>query len=74
MEPVIRRLIIEGFRSIRSEVVEFDNPTFLVGRNGSGKSNLVDALAFLGEAMTNPFRRSFRGGAAAGSFVMAHQA
>jgi predicted ATPase len=54
MEPVIRRLIVEGFRSIRSEVVEFDNPTFLVGRNGSGKSNLVDALAFFGEAMTNP--------------------
>jgi hypothetical protein len=41
-EPVVRRLIIEGFRSIRSEVVDFDNPTFLVGRNGSGKSNLVD--------------------------------
>jgi predicted ATPase len=54
MEPVIRRLIVEGFRSIRSEVVDFDNPTFLVGRNGSGKSNLVDALAFLGECMRAP--------------------
>ncbi len=64
MEPVIRKLIVEGFRSIRSEVVEFDNPTFLVGRNGSGKSNLVDALAFLGEAMTNPLSEvlSSRGG------------
>jgi energy-coupling factor transporter ATP-binding protein EcfA2 len=55
MEPVIRKLIVEGFRSIRSEVVDFDNPTFLVGRNGSGKSNLVDALAFLGECMTPPY-------------------
>ena len=64
MEPVIRKLIVEGFRSIRSEVVEFDNPTFLVGRNGSGKSNLVDALAFLGEAMTIPLSEVFsrRGG------------
>lgn len=64
MEPVIRRLIVEGFRSIRSEVVEFDNPTFLVGRNGSGKSNLIDALAFLGESMINPLSEvlSWRGG------------
>ena len=64
MEPVVRKLIVEGFRSIRSEAVEFDNPTFLVGRNGSGKSNLVNALAFLGEAMTNPLSEvlSSRGG------------
>jgi predicted ATPase len=53
VEPVIRRLFIEGFRSIRSEVVEFDNPTFLVGRNGSGKSNLIDALAFLSDSMSS---------------------
>ncbi len=59
MEPAIRRLIVQGFRSIRSEVVDFDNPTFFVGRNGSGKSNLVDALAFLGECMTTPLRWVF---------------
>ncbi len=59
MEPVIRRLIVQGFRSIRSEVVDFDNPTFLVGRNGSGKSNVVDALAFLGECMTRHLRWVF---------------
>jgi predicted ATPase len=64
MEPVIRRLIVQGFRSIRSEVVDFDNPTFLVGRNGSGKSNLVDALTFLSDSMTNPLPTVFtrRGG------------
>ena len=64
MEPVIRRLIVEGFRSIRSEVVDFDNPTFLVGRNGSGKSNLIHALVFLSEAMTAPLTEVFsrRGG------------
>jgi AAA15 family ATPase/GTPase len=56
MEPVIRRLIVQGFRSIRSEVVEFDNPTFLVGRNGSGKSNLVEEFAFLSEAMMHSHR------------------
>jgi predicted ATPase len=64
MEPVIRKLIIQGFRSFRSEVVEFDNPTFLVGCNGSGKSNLLDALAFLSEAMMQglPQILSQRGG------------
>jgi predicted ATPase len=64
MEPVIRSLTVEGFRSIRSEVVDFDNPTFLVGRNGSGKSNLLDALVFLSSAMTTPLTEvfSWRGG------------
>jgi AAA15 family ATPase/GTPase len=52
MEPVVRKLIIQGFRSIRSETVDFENPTFFVGRNGSGKSNLLDALTFLSSAMT----------------------
>ena len=53
-EPIIRKLIVQGFRSFRSEVVVFDNPTVLVGQNGSGKSNLIDALAFLSEAMRIP--------------------
>lgn len=65
-EPVIRSLTIQGFRSIANERIELDNPTFLVGRNGSGKSNIVDALAFLGEAMSPPFQEaiSSRGGLA----------
>lgn len=54
MKPVIRSLTLKRFRSFDSARIEFDNPTFLVGRNGAGKSNLVDALAFLGEAMTAP--------------------
>lgn len=52
MDPIIRRLSLKGFRSINATRVEFDNPTFLVGRNGAGKSNLLDALAFLSEAMS----------------------
>jgi predicted ATPase len=67
MEPVIRSLTLKGFRSVRAERIEFDNPTFLVGRNGSGKSNVVDAFAFLAEAMTEPLRAviSRRGGLSA---------
>ena len=53
-EPVVRRLILQRFRSLPAAALEFSNPTFLVGRNGSGKSNLADALAFLAEAMASP--------------------
>jgi predicted ATPase len=66
MKPVIRSLTLKRFRSIPAEVVDFDNPTFFVGRNGSGKSNFVDAFAFLAEAMASPIQAVFdkRGGIA----------
>ena len=54
--PVLSRLVLQRFRSLRSEHVEFDNPTFLVGQNGSGKSNFADAFALLGEAMFSPLQ------------------
>lgn len=55
-EPFIQRLTLRNFRSIRNETVTFANPLFLVGRNGSGKSNFVDALAFLADCMTTPLQ------------------
>ena len=54
MTATLRRLVLKRFRSLQSAAVEFDNPTFLVGQNGAGKSNIVDALALLAEAMTSP--------------------
>jgi predicted ATPase len=67
MEPVIRSLTLENFRSVIAERVEFDNPTFLVGENASGKSNVLDALTFLAEAMKLPLKAVFdrRGGISA---------
>src|SRR5438132_10284179 len=64
MEPILRSLILKRFRSIPAETVQFDNPTFLVGRNGSGKSNFCDALDFLAEAMSSSLQSVFdrRGG------------
>jgi predicted ATPase len=52
----LEKLHLRGFRSIRSETVTFDNPLFLVGRNASGKSNFVDAIAFLSECMDRPLQ------------------
>lgn len=67
MQPVVRSLILKRFRSVPSERIDFANPTFLVGRNGSGKSNLVNTFAFLSEAMTLQLQAVFdrRGGIAA---------
>ena len=45
-----------GFRSIDLQKVELGNPIFVVGRNGSGKSNFADAFAFLSEAMASPLQ------------------
>ena len=55
-DPILRQLVLQRFRSLPSERVTFDNPTFLVGQNGSGKSNFVDAFAFLAEAMASPLK------------------
>jgi len=57
--PAIRRLVLERFRSIPSTCVTFDNPTIFVGRNGSGKSNLISAFSFLAGAMKAPLRTVF---------------
>ena len=62
--PMLHSLRLERFRSLPSVTVELDNPTFLVGENGSGKSNVADAFAFLAEAMASPLPAVFerRGG------------
>lgn len=59
VEPTIKALIFKRFRSIPSERITFDNPTIFVGRNGSGKSNLVSVFAFLAEAMASPLQAVF---------------
>ncbi|MDX2039302.1 MAG: AAA family ATPase [Isosphaeraceae bacterium] len=57
-------LKLRCFRSIRLAKVELDNPTFLVGANGSGKSNFVDAFSILSDVMAIPLQAVFdqRGG------------
>ncbi|HEY2740373.1 MAG TPA: AAA family ATPase, partial [Thermoanaerobaculia bacterium] len=59
MEPTIKQLILKRFRSLPSERISLDNPTVFVGRNGSGKSNLISAFSFLAEAMASPLQAVF---------------
>jgi predicted ATPase len=58
---------IEHFRSIPSQTVHMGNPIFLIGSNGSGKSNFGDVFAFLADSMEQPLQAVFdqRGGIAA---------
>ena len=62
--PKLHSIALSGFRSLASEQIVLDNPTFLVGRNGAGKSNLADAFSFIAEAMASPLLTVFdrRGG------------
>lgn len=47
---MFKRLVIEHYRSITSAEVFLDNIAVFVGKNSSGKSNVIDALHFLQEA------------------------
>jgi predicted ATPase len=49
--PFLRRVSIRGYKSIAFCDVALEPLTILVGRNSSGKSNFLDALAFLRDAM-----------------------
>ncbi len=44
--PFLRRVRIRGYKSLADCDVTLEPLTVLVGRNGSGKSNFLDALAF----------------------------
>src|SRR5205807_3058480 len=49
--PFLRRVLIRGYKSIAFCDVALDPLTILVGRNASGKSNFLDALAFLRDVL-----------------------
>jgi predicted ATPase len=63
-QPFIEKLTLQNFRSFRQATIQFANPTILVGKNGSGKSNLVDALDLLSDCMVRPLQSALdnRGG------------
>src|SRR2546421_12553512 len=49
--PFLRRVRIRGYKSIAFCDVTLEPLTVLVGRNAAGKSNFLDALAFLRDVM-----------------------
>lgn len=49
--PFLRRVKIRNYKSIERADVSLGRLTVLVGRNGSGKSNFLDALHFVSDAL-----------------------
>lgn len=65
--PFVTRVTLRNYRSIEQCDVRLRPLTLLVGRNGAGKSNFLDALRFLTEALQHSLQQAFnsRGGIAA---------
>src|SRR6266478_6267858 len=51
---MIKRIRIRDFKSIREIDLELDPVTVLVGRSGTGKSNIVQAIRFLRNLLLDP--------------------
>lgn len=49
--PFLRRVTIRNYKSIEAADVSLGKLTILVGRNGSGKSNFLDALHFTADSL-----------------------
>ena len=62
--PFLRKLAIRNYKSIETCQVTLKPLTVLVGRNGAGKSNFVDALHFVTDALVTSLDHAlkFRGG------------
>ncbi len=56
----IRRVTLKNYKSIAACDVQLQPLTFLVGRNGSGKSNFLDALRFVADALNYTLEHAIR--------------
>jgi len=57
---LITRVVLKNYKSIASCSVRLCPLNFLVGQNGSGKSNFLDALRFAGEALNSSLVHALR--------------
>ncbi len=56
----ITRVVLKNYKSIAACDVQLGPLTFLVGRNGSGKSNFLDALRFVADALNSSLDHALR--------------
>ena len=59
MVPRIRQIQIQNFKSIERAVVDLEPFTAFVGINGAGKSNFVDALAFVRDCLSHSMEHAW---------------
>ena len=56
----ITRVVLKNYKSIAACDVRLQPLTFLVGRNGAGKSNFLDALRFVSDALNSSLGHAIR--------------
>ena len=56
----ITRLSLRNYKSVELCDLKLERLTLLVGRNGAGKSNIVDALAFVADSLRNTLEYAVR--------------
>lgn len=56
----ITRVVLKNYKSIAACDVQLGPLTFLVGRNGAGKSNFLDALRFVADALNSTLDHAIR--------------
>jgi predicted ATPase len=63
---LVTRIVLHNFKSIKACSVRLNPLTFLIGPNASGKSNFLDALQFVADALSSSLEEAFekRGGIA----------
>lgn len=61
---LITRVVLQNYRSFRTGSVRLSPLTFLIGPNASGKSNFLDAIQFVADALAGTLEQSVekRGG------------
>ena len=60
LTPFIRRVTIRNFKSIAAARTDLQRLSFLVGQNGSGKSNFLDAIRFVADALRTSLDHALR--------------
>ncbi|MBX3271466.1 MAG: AAA family ATPase [Sandaracinaceae bacterium] len=58
--PFVRRVVLRNYKSIAACDLRLGMLTFLVGSNGSGKSNFLDALRLVSDGLASPLDHALR--------------
>ena len=56
---MLERLKVHGFRTLVDTEIEFDPLTIMIGRNGAGKTTILDSLQLLGNFARGGVDRAF---------------
>jgi predicted ATPase len=67
--PFITRVVLKNYKSIQACDVPLTPVTYLVGRNGSGKSSFLEALRFVADALRNGLDNSVKEAGGMGGLV-----